>query len=71
MQTSSIVFVILSLWVSDCYAEKNLKNEEILVCVKWKWVEINGVKQVACLSWQVRDCSKRLYKEICKLEGKK
>ena len=46
-------------------------KEEVLVCVKWKWEGDVFERKVYCVQWQKKDCSNRLHKEICKLEGVK
>jgi hypothetical protein len=40
------------------------------VCVKWKWTGDVYNRKVHCVEWKKKDCSNRLHKEICKLEGK-
>lgn len=44
------------------------KNEnEILTCVRWKWSSNDTFnRHSVCIEWKKKDCSKRLYKEICK-----
>jgi hypothetical protein len=48
-----------------------LKEHEVWVCTRWGWSHDNGTQRVVCFQWQVKDCSKRLYPNICKLEGRK
>lgn len=62
----TILFVLLT-----ANAEKKkdpaLKEDEVWSCVRWKWNSQDYVtRQAVCLEWQKKDCSKRLYKEICK-----
>jgi hypothetical protein len=38
-------------------------------CIKWTWDQQDiNTRRVICLKWEKKDCSKRLYKEICKAE---
>jgi hypothetical protein len=50
---------------------KDAHKEEILVCVRWKWTGDVFERKVYCVQWEKKNCSNRLHKEICKLEGKK
>jgi hypothetical protein len=54
------------------YANKILKDDEIWICTRWGWVYVDvHIQQVKCFEWQIKDCSKRLHKQLCKLEGRK
>jgi len=50
-------------------ASSQEKINEILVCVKWQWTGDVFNRKVYCVEWVKRDCSKRLYKDICKAGG--
>jgi hypothetical protein len=62
---------MLLAWVDTGYANKTLKEDEIWVCTRWGWVYVNGAQKVNCFEWQIKDCSNRLHKQICKLEGRR
>jgi hypothetical protein len=63
------------LLVSSIEADQNtlssdaLKKDEVLICIRWKWSNTPQENKVNCIEWSRRDCSNRLYKEICKLGG--
>lgn len=48
-------------------AEK-AKKDETLKCVRWRWIGDVFERKVYCIEWAKKDCSQRLYKEICKQE---
>ena len=37
-------------------------------CVRWTWSGDVYGRKVTCVEWRKKDCSNRLYKEICKRE---
>lgn len=36
-------------------------------CTRWSWTSDGYTKQVICLEQRKKDCSNKLYPEICKL----
>jgi hypothetical protein len=50
-------------------ASSQEKVDEILVCVRWQWTGDVFNRKVYCVEWIKKDCSKRLYKDICKTGG--
>jgi len=46
----------------------NPTSPELYRCVKWTWRGDVYERKVYCLEWVKKDCSKRLYKEICSKE---
>jgi hypothetical protein len=34
-------------------------------CVRWRWTGDVFNRKVYCVEWRVKDCSNRLYKELC------
>ena len=48
------------------YPEPN--SPETYRCLKWTWRGDVYERKVYCLEWVKKDCSKRLYKEICSKE---
>lgn len=74
MSNNIVKFAVFTIccFLLDATAEKKidvLKEDEVWSCVRWRWnsQDINN-RQVVCLEWQKKDCSKRLHKEICKKE---
>jgi hypothetical protein len=39
------------------------------VCNRWQWTGDVYNRKVYCVEWVKRDCSKRLYEDICKFGG--
>lgn len=67
-----IFFVIFSITSSSADLipkpdKQSLKKDEVWVCDNWQLVGNPIEKQTVCLSWVKKDCSNRMYKEICKL----
>ena len=44
------------------------KQDEAWTCIRWRWSSDDTFKRAVCIEWKKKDCSKRLYKEICKKE---
>jgi len=70
----SIVKWLLVAWLSIMVvaSEENLsrsKKDEVWVCVRWMWAGAPVDGQVNCVEWAKKDCSNRLYPEICKRGG--
>lgn len=71
MTSSSLKFIVLllvfSFFTISAVSKQDsiLKKDEIWKCVRWTWTS-QEQKTVTCLEWIKEDCSKRLYKEICK-----
>ena len=61
--------LILTVVVSSEDTSTRLKKDEALICVKWQWVSSAIDGNVNCVEWSKKDCSKRLYPEICKRGG--
>jgi hypothetical protein len=59
-------FIILTLLIT-LTASSQEKLDEVWVCVRWQWAGDVFNRKVYCLEWIKRDCSKRLYKDLCKL----
>jgi hypothetical protein len=58
------IIVVTSEGSSD-----GLKKDQARVCVRWQWAETALEQKVRCVEWAIRDCSNRLYPEICKRGG--
>ena len=60
----------LSIMVAASEGTSNgLKKDQARVCVRWQWVETALEQKVKCIEWATRDCSNRLYPDICKRGG--
>ena len=46
-----------------------LKKDEILICQRWQWAGAPYESRVICVEWAKKDCTQRLYIEICKRGG--
>jgi hypothetical protein len=63
-----LVLVCLGLLLCQLPASAPIK-EKVLVCIRWQWVGPPVEGRVTCIEWIYKDCSNRLYPEICKLGG--
>ena len=59
----------LAIVLLTASSDQILKKNEIWVCVKWQWSSSPFEGKVSCLEWAKKDCSNRLYPEICKRSG--
>jgi hypothetical protein len=64
-----VVVVCLGMLNSDAQTKK--ATDYTWACVRWTWTGDVYDRQVICVEWQKKDCSRRLHPEICKLEGRK
>jgi len=55
--------------VSSGETSNGLKKNEGSVCVRWQWTTTPFEGKVNCVEWAKKDCSNRLYPEICKRGG--
>ena len=62
-----ILPVLLLLTVMTGSAEQKTDKNETWICVRWQWTGDVYNRAVYCLEWKKKDCSNRLYKDICKL----
>lgn len=44
------------------------KEPPVYECIRWTWFGDVYNRKVVCLEWKEKDCSNRLYKNICKVE---
>jgi hypothetical protein len=71
----SIAVVLLLLISSSIDSQPGLvqptplKKDEAWVCVKWQRASSAIDSKVNCVEWAKKDCSNRLYPEICKKGG--
>ena len=54
---------------SEAEDPNKLKKDEVMICQRWQWSGPAYEGRVVCIEWVKKDCSQRLYKEICKLGG--
>jgi len=45
---------------------QKLKPNEARVCARWMWTGDVFERKVYCVEWVIKDCSNRLYVDICK-----
>ena len=73
-----IIFMAIlasTILISSIDADQNillrntLKKDEVLICIRWKWSNTPQEGKVDCVEWVKKDCSNRLYPEICKRGG--
>lgn len=64
-----ILIAVLLVCVLTASSDQTLKKDEVWVCVRWQWVSTALEGKVRCIEWAKKDCSNRLYKDICKLSG--
>ena len=71
MQILKLGILIAIMTIADLTASSKqiLKKDEVWVCVRWKWAGSPGQSQVLCVEWAKKDCSNRLYPEICRKGG--
>lgn len=67
---SVIVILLLStIVVASEEIPNKLSKDEVWTCVRWRWTSDSRDPKVICIEWAKKDCSTRLYKDICKLGG--
>ena len=64
-----IMAAVSSVLVLTASSDQGLKKDEVRVCVKWQWVSTALEGKVQCIEWATKDCSNRLYPEICRRGG--
>ena len=64
-----ILMSALAVVLLTASSDQILKKNETWVCVKWQWSSSPFEGKVSCLEWVKKDCSNRLYPEICKRGG--
>jgi hypothetical protein len=63
------LLLLLTMVVSSDESNNGLKKDEVWLCVRWQWTTTPVDGQVMCVEWAKKDCSNRLYPEICKRGG--
>lgn len=65
-----VILILLStVLVTSEETSNELKKDEAWVCVRWQWVYTALEQKVNCVEWAIKDCSNRLYPELCKRGG--
>ena len=65
----SILIAVLSAFVLTASSDQGLKKDQVQICVRWQWTGTPYDSKVICVEWATRDCSNRMYPEICKRGG--
>ena len=60
-----ILFLINILFLQETVSKE--KENTVYECVRWAWVGDVNARKVYCLEWKKKDCSDRVYKDLCKL----
>ena len=63
------LLLVLTMVVSSEETFNGLKKDEVWLCVRWQWTTTTVEGKVNCVEWAKKDCSNRLYPEICKRGG--
>ena len=63
---SSIILCLIILTASAEIKESPKKPDETRVCARWMWTGDVFERKVYCVEWVIKDCSNRLYVDICK-----
>ncbi len=73
LASNSFIKVLIFLIFFSASAQKPKKDQDsnYVKCTKWAWFGYTENRRVICLKWEPLDCSNRLHKDICRLEGKK
>ena len=66
---ATLMVITLTASVNTHGEDPKLKKDEILICQRWQWSGPSYDGRVVCVEWVKKDCSQRLYKEICKQGG--
>lgn len=64
-----ILILLYSLICLNTMAQdikKPVKEPVVYECVRWRYKDFIKY-EVECLEYRIKDCSKRLYKNICRL----
>jgi len=63
------LLLVLTMVVSSDEQSNGLKKDEVWLCVRWQWATTPVEGKTNCVEWAKKDCSNRLYPEICKRGG--
>jgi hypothetical protein len=62
----STILCLIILTASAEIKESPKKPDEARVCARWMWTGDVFERKVYCVEWVIKDCSNRLYVDICK-----
>ena len=63
------LLLLLTMVVSSEENSNGLKKDEVWLCVRWQWKNTPVEGKTNCIEWAKKDCSNRMYPEICKRGG--
>jgi len=63
------LLLVLAMVVSSEENSNGLKKDEVWLCVRWQWTNTPFEGKTNCVEWAKKDCSNRMYPEICKRGG--
>jgi hypothetical protein len=63
------LLLLLTMVVSSEENSNGLKKDEVWLCVRWQWANTPVTGKTNCVEWAKKDCSNRMYPEICKRGG--
>lgn len=62
-----LVVLLLAITLSEAGQEEKLKPDEVWVCTAWRGsADPSQNSPTVCIKWTKKDCSQRMYKQICK-----
>lgn len=61
-----MTLVVVVVPSSTIGQNEKLKPNEVKVCARWMWTGDVFDRKVYCVEWVIKDCSNRLYVDICK-----
>lgn len=67
-----VIAVLVSMLSSSIESQQSsvpTKKDEAYICVRWRWTNTVFEGKVICVEWAKKDCSNRLYPELCKKGG--
>ena len=65
----TVLALILSSSIESQQSSVPTKKDEALICIRWQWQSSAIDGKVICVEWAKKDCSNRLYPELCKKGG--
>ena len=61
-----LLILVMLITASAEIKESPKKPDEVKVCARWMWTGDVFDRKVYCVEWVIKDCSNRLYVDICK-----
>ena len=69
LKWAGVLVLLSTVIVASKEPVNGVKKDQVVVCVRWQWVNTAQEQKVNCVEWTKRDCSNRLHKELCRLGG--